>query len=73
MDVAVETCHSIRVLVLLNGTLMGEALYHCLMLIILCPFRSWDDASVSPIVRQSLLHWAYELTEADFEAMRKGL
>ena len=35
--------------------------------------RSWDDASVSPIVRQSLLHWAYELTEADFEAMRKGL
>lgn len=24
MDVAVETCHCIRVLVLLNGTLMGE-------------------------------------------------
>ena len=25
-----------------------------------------DDASVSPVVRQTLLHWAYELTEADF-------
>ena len=34
--------------------------------------RTWDNPSVSPIVRQSLLHWAYELTEADFEAMRKG-
>ncbi len=35
--------------------------------------RSWDDASVSPVVRQSMLHWAYELTEADFEALRKGV
>ena len=25
-----------------------------------------DDASVSPVVRQTLLHWAYELCEADF-------
>ena len=25
-----------------------------------------DDESVSPVVRQTLLHWAYELTEADF-------
>lgn len=73
MDVAVETCHCIRVLVLLNCTLMGKASHHCLMLMTLCPCRSWDDASVSPIVRQSLLHWAYELTEADFKAMRNGL
>jgi len=27
---------------------------------------SFDDVSVSPVVRQTLLHWAYELTEADF-------
>ena len=34
--------------------------------------RTWDDASVSPVVRQSMLHWAYELTEADFKALKKG-
>ena len=27
---------------------------------------SFDDVSVSPVVRQTLLHWAYELSEADF-------
>lgn len=26
---------------------------------------SWDDSRVSPVVRQTLLHWAYEVTEAD--------
>ncbi len=31
--------------------------------------RRWDDASVSPVIRQTLLHWAFELTEAEFEAM----
>ena len=36
-----------------------------------------DDESVSPVVRQTLLHWAYELTEADFgkgagRLMKKG-
>ena len=30
-----------------------------------------DDASVSPVVRQTLLHWAYELTEADLKAGSK--
>jgi hypothetical protein len=25
-----------------------------------------DDPSVSPVVRQTLLHWAYQLTDADF-------
>ena len=29
--------------------------------------KAHDDASVSPVVRQTLLHWAYELTEADFK------
>ena len=29
-----------------------------------------DDESVSPVVRQTLLHWAYELTEADFAGAR---
>jgi hypothetical protein len=33
--------------------------------------KSHDDASVSPIVRQTLLHWAYELNEADFESSGK--
>lgn len=28
--------------------------------------KAHDDASVSPVVRQTLLHWAYELSEADF-------
>ena len=26
----------------------------------------FDDYSVSPIIRQILLHWGYELTEKDF-------
>ena len=31
--------------------------------------KSWnefDDYSVSPKIRQILLHWSYELTESDF-------
>eukprot|EP00127_Corallochytrium_limacisporum_P000916 Clim_evm12s32 gene=Clim_evmTU12s32 len=27
--------------------------------------KSFDDTSVSPVIRQVLLHWGYELTEAD--------
>ena len=27
----------------------------------------YDDYSVSPKIRQILLHWGYELTETDFE------
>ena len=33
--------------------------------------RRWDDKSVSPVIRQSLLHWAYELTDADFKRISK--
>ena len=35
--------------------------------------RRWDDKSVSPVIRQSLLHWAYELTEADFKKISKEI
>ena len=27
----------------------------------------YDDYSISPVIRQSLLHWGYELTKKDFE------
>jgi len=30
----------------------------------------FDDTKVSPVIRQVLLHWAYELTSLDFEAYR---
>ncbi|KAK9809387.1 hypothetical protein WJX73_000283 [Symbiochloris irregularis] len=33
--------------------------------------KAWNDASVSPVVRQSLLHWAYEITEKQFDKMAK--
>ena len=29
--------------------------------------RKFDDYSISPKIRQILLHWGYELTEKDFE------
>jgi len=32
---------------------------------------SYDDPGVSPVVRQTLLHWGYELTESDFAAFVK--
>lgn len=28
----------------------------------------WDDESISPILRQTLQHWGYKLTEADYHA-----
>ena len=31
----------------------------------------WDDASISPVIRQTLLHWAFEITEADVLAHAK--
>lgn len=33
--------------------------------------RGWSDVTVSPVIRQTLLHWAYELTERDFNAFCK--
>lgn len=29
-----------------------------------------DDARVSPVIRQTLLHWAYELSEGEYEAWK---
>lgn len=29
--------------------------------------KRYDDTSVSPVVRQTLQHWGYQLTEHDFE------
>jgi hypothetical protein len=31
-------------------------------------YKDFDDVAVSPVIRQTLLHWAYELTESDWEA-----
>jgi hypothetical protein len=32
----------------------------------------WDDLTISPVIRQTLLHWAYELSEVDFETWRSA-
>ena len=34
---------------------------------------TFDDVSISPVIRQSLQHWGYQLTESDFddEVMRR--
>lgn len=38
--------------------------------------KRFDDATISPVVRQTLLHWAYELTQHDLDKfaalMKKG-
>eukprot|EP00128_Syssomonas_multiformis_P007203 Colp12_sorted_trinity150504_noHs@7288 len=36
---------------------------------------TYDDVSISPVIRQTLQHWAYQLTQRDFEkyAKKKGL
>jgi|AntAceMinimDraft_1070359.scaffolds.fasta_scaffold280613_1 hypothetical protein len=34
---------------------------------------TFDDPSVSPVVRQTLLHWGYELTSVDYAASLKKL
>ena len=33
--------------------------------------RKFDDYTISPVIRQTLLHWGYELTEKDFAAYKK--
>ena len=32
---------------------------------------SHDDTAISPVIRQALQHWGYELTALDLEAHRK--
>jgi hypothetical protein len=36
--------------------------------------KSYDDAEVSPVIRQTLQHWGYTLTEKDYKthAKKKG-
>lgn len=31
--------------------------------------KAWDDFTASPVTRQTLLHWGYELTEAEFDRL----
>lgn len=33
--------------------------------------KRFDDALISPVIRQSLLHWGYELTQKDADAYVK--
>ena len=33
--------------------------------------RNWDNYNISPVVRQTLLHWGYELNEEDFNKNAK--
>ena len=37
--------------------------------------KSYDDVEVSPVIRQTLQHWGYTLTEKDYKihAKKKGL
>ena len=35
--------------------------------------KKYDDYSVSPVIRQVLLHWGYELTEKDFKEYKATL
>ena len=34
--------------------------------------KEYNDASVSPVSRQVLLHWGYQLTQSDFEKYKKN-
>jgi len=34
--------------------------------------KRFDDTSVSPVIRQVLLHWGYELTKEDLEKYKKS-
>jgi hypothetical protein len=41
--------------------------------VVLAAGSSYDDPSISPVVRQTLLHWGYELSEKDFSEVQKRL
>ena len=34
--------------------------------------KEYNDYSVSPVIRQGLLHWGYELTKKDFETYKRN-
>ena len=35
--------------------------------------KKWNDSSVSPKIRQTLLHWCYELTKKDYDSVKKEI
>ena len=35
--------------------------------------KSYDDPSVSPVIRQGLQHWGYKLTKKDFDIFKKSI
>ena len=35
--------------------------------------KRFDDQSVSPVIRQTMLHWAYEITEQDVKDVMKRM
>jgi len=39
---------------------------------VLAARTTYDDAKISPVMRQVLLHWAYEVTSPDMEAHREN-
>lgn len=51
-----------------NGRWKGNLIAQCLK-----QNRPFSDASVAPVVRQSLLHWGYELTLQDFNKKKSEI
>ena len=35
--------------------------------------KTYDDITASPVTRQTLLHWAYEITQADYNALAPAI
>ena len=48
-----------------KGRFRGQLIQLCLR-----KHKAFNDFTVSPVIRQTLLHWAYELTRTDFEKFR---
>lgn len=51
-----------------NGRWKGNLVAKCV-----AQDRSYDDPRVAPAVRQSLLHWAYELTAEDLDSRKAAI
>ena len=35
--------------------------------------KRFDDQTISPVIRQTMLHWAYEITEQDVKDVMKRM
>jgi len=55
----------------LNATHNPPSLNSNLIAKVVAAGAAFDDPKVSPVVRQTLLHWGYELSAADFEKYAK--